>query len=104
MAFLAAVVEVVGRNKRLMAALGAEVASMPKPHDGPAREHPLYQSWHGHITRLLREADPALDAELLAGLLLAGLQSDPILRLLERGETDRLAKAVQTLASGLLGS
>jgi hypothetical protein len=31
MAFLAAVVEVVGRNKGLMAVLGAEVAPMPKP-------------------------------------------------------------------------
>lgn len=45
---------VVGRNKGLMVALGAEVASMPKPHDGPAREHPVYQSWHGHVTALLR--------------------------------------------------
>ena len=102
MAFLAAVVEVVGRNKGLMAALGAEVASMPKPHDGQAREHPVYQSWHSHVVALLNEADPALDAELLADLLLAGLHSDPILRLLERGETDRLTKGLQTLAAGLL--
>jgi AcrR family transcriptional regulator len=102
MAFLAAVVEVVGRNKGLMAALGAEVASMPKPHDGPAREHPVYQSWHAHVVALLRDADPALDADLLADLLLAGLHSDPILRVLERGETDRLAEALQALAAGLL--
>lgn len=102
MAFLAAVVEVVGRNKGLMAALGAEVASMPKSHDGPTREHPVYQSWHSHVVALLNEADPALDAELLADLLLAGLHSDPILLLLERGETDRLTQALQTLAAGLL--
>jgi len=102
LAFLAAVVEVVGRNKGLMAALGAEVASMPKPHDGPAREHPVYQSWHSHVTALLREANPSLDAELLADLLLAGLHSDPILRLLERGETPRLTKALQTLAASVL--
>jgi AcrR family transcriptional regulator len=102
MAFLAAVVEVVGRNKGLMAALGAEVASMPKPHDGPAREHPVYQAWHAHVTALLLEANPSLDAELLADLLLAGLHSDPILRLLERAETDRLTQALQTLANGLL--
>jgi hypothetical protein len=48
---------------------------------------------------LLNEADPVLEADLLADLLLAGLHSDPILRLLERGETDRLT---QTLAAGLL--
>ncbi|MGB3439605.1 MAG: TetR/AcrR family transcriptional regulator [Actinophytocola sp.] len=102
MAFLAAVVEVVGRNKGLMAALGAEVASMPKPHDGPAREHPVYRSWHGHVTELLAAVNPDLDAELLADLLLAGLHSDPILRLLERGETTRLTAALQAMAAGLL--
>ncbi len=102
LAFLTAVVEVVGRNKGLMAALGAEIASMPKPHDGPAREHPVYQSWHGHVSALLAEANPDLDAELVADLLLAGLNSDPILRLLERGETDRLAAALHALAEGVL--
>jgi AcrR family transcriptional regulator len=104
LAFLAAVVEVVGRNKGLMAALGREIASMPKPHDGPAREHPIYQVWHGHISTLLAEARPDLDAELLADLLLAGLHSDPILRLLERGETDRLTAALHTLTTGALNT
>ncbi|GAB1512998.1 TetR/AcrR family transcriptional regulator [Actinophytocola sp. KF-1] len=102
LAFLTAVVEVVGRNKGLMAALGAEVASMPKPHDGPAREHPVYQLWHGHVSALLAEANPALDAELVADLLLAGLHSDPVLRLLERGDTDRLTAALHALAEGVL--
>jgi AcrR family transcriptional regulator len=102
LAFLAAVVEVTGRNKGLMGALGREVASMPKPHDGPAREHPIYQVWHGHVSMLLSEARPDLDAELMADLLLGSLHSDPILRLLERGETDRLTAALHTLAKGIL--
>jgi AcrR family transcriptional regulator len=104
LAFLAAMVEVVGRNKGLLAALGQEVASMPKPHDGPVRENPTYQAWHSHISTLLAEARPDLDAELLADLLLASLHSDPVLHLLERGETSRLTAALHTLATGALNT
>jgi AcrR family transcriptional regulator len=104
LAFLAAVVEVVGRNKGLMAALGQEVASMPKPHDGPADEHPIYALWHTHASTLISAERPDLDADLLADLLLAGLHSDPILRLLERGETTRLTAALHVLATGALDS
>lgn len=102
LAFLAAVVEVTGRNKGLMAAVGREVASMPKPHDGPAREHPIYQVWHAHVSTLLAQAREDLDADLLADLLLGSLHSDPILRLMERGETDRLTAGLHTLANGIL--
>lgn len=103
LAFLSAMVELMGRNKGLLAALGQEVATMPKPHDGPARENPTYLSWHTHISTLLREANAAVDAEVVADLLLAGLHSDPILRMLERGETARLTAALHTLAEGALG-
>jgi AcrR family transcriptional regulator len=102
LAFLSTVVEVVGRNKGLMAALGQEVAAMARPHNGPAREHPIYDMWHTHISTLITQERPDLDAPLLADLLLAGLHSDPILALLERGETDRLTAALQLLASGAL--
>lgn len=102
LAFLSAIVEVVGRNKGLLAALGAEVATMPKPHDGPAREHPVYDAWHTHLSALLAAANPSLDAPVVADLLLAGLHSDPILRLMERGELDRLEQALHALAVGVL--
>jgi AcrR family transcriptional regulator len=104
LAFLSAVVEVVGTNKGLMAALGAEVAAMARPHNGPAREHPIYDLWHTHVSTLIAAERPDLDAELLADVLLAGLHSDPILRLLERGETARLTAALQLLALGALDS
>ncbi|TDV36090.1 TetR/AcrR family transcriptional regulator [Actinophytocola oryzae] len=104
LAFLTAVVEVVGRNKGLIAALGHEVASMPKPHDGPAREHPIYEMWHGHVCALLAEERPDLDADLIADVLLASLHSEPVLHLLERGETDRLTAALHVLALGALNS
>src|SRR6476469_2701474 len=104
LAFLSAVVEVVGRNKGLMAALGQEVAAMARPHNGPAREHPIYDLWHTHVSTLIKTERPDLDADLLADLLLAGLHSDPILTLLERGETDRLTAALHTLATGALNT
>jgi hypothetical protein len=95
-------VELMGRNKGLLAALGQEVATMPKAHDGPIRENPTYRAWHTHISTLLKEANEKADAEVVADLLLAGLQSDPILHLLERGETTRLTAALHTLAKGAL--
>jgi AcrR family transcriptional regulator len=104
LAFLTAVVDVVGRNKGLIAALGQEVASMPKPHDGPAEEHPIYNMWHSHVSTLMAEERPDLDTDLLADLLLASLHSDPILRLLTRGETARLTAALHVLAEGALNS
>jgi AcrR family transcriptional regulator len=104
LAFLSTVVEVVGRNKGLMAALGQEVAAMARPHNGPAREHPIYDVWHSHVSALITAERPDLDADLLADLLLAGLHSDPILTLLERGETTRLTAALQTLATGALNT
>jgi AcrR family transcriptional regulator len=99
LAFLTAVVEVVGRNKGLLAALGHSVTATQQT-DGD--DHPVYRFWHGHISALLAEARPDLDADVLADLLLAGLNTEPTLRLLERGESARLADALQALATGLL--
>jgi AcrR family transcriptional regulator len=98
LAFLSAVVDVIGRNKGLLAALGQEVA--PRAHGG---DHPVYTFWHGHISELIAAERADLDAPLLADLLLAGLQAEPILRLLERGETVRLEKGLHTLAAAILG-
>jgi AcrR family transcriptional regulator len=97
LAFLTAVVDVVGRNKGLLAALGQAVP--PGSHD---EDHPVYTFWHNHIGTLIAEQRPDLDAPLLADLLLAGLVAEPILRLLERGETERLKQALHVLAEGIL--
>lgn len=97
LAFLTAVVDVVGRNKGLLAALGQAVPA--GSHD---EDHPVYAFWHNHIGTLIAEQRPDLDAPLLADLLLAGLVAEPILRLLERGETERLKQALHVLAEGIL--
>lgn len=97
LAFLSAVVDVIGRNKGLLAALGQAVP--PRQHGD---DHPVYRFWHGHVSDLITAARPDLDAPVLADLLLAGLHSEPILRLLERSETDRLTAALHVLADGIL--
>ena len=97
LAFLSAVVDVVGRNKGLMAALGQEIA--PRSH---GEHHPVYEFWHGHLSALIAAERPELDVPLMADLLLAGLHAEPILRMLERGETARLKDGVHALANGIL--
>ncbi|GCE01684.1 TetR/AcrR family transcriptional regulator [Embleya hyalina] len=106
LAFLDAIVDVVARNKGLMAALGHAASTAPKPDVDPTEDprtaHPVYGFWHGHIADLLAAHRPGLDAETQAHLLLAGLQSRSVLRLLEQGEGERVAAAVHTLAEALL--
>jgi hypothetical protein len=96
-------VAVVARNKSLLAALGHAAATAPRqPDQGPPGDHPVYRSWHGHLSALIAEQRPDLDAELLGHLLLGSLQSDPILRLMERGEGQRLADGLRELATSLV--
>lgn len=103
LAFLDAMVAVVARNKSLLAALGHAAATAPRPPDqGPPGDHPVYRSWHGHLSALIAEQRPDLDAELLGHLLLGSLQSGPILRLMERGEGQRLADGLRELATSLV--
>ncbi|MYR62458.1 TetR family transcriptional regulator [Streptomyces sp. SID625] len=104
LAFLDGVVDVVSRNKGLLAALGhAATATHRQNEDGDeGGEHPIYRFWHGHISALVAEARPGLDADLLAHVLLGALHSSPVLNLLEQGEGERLSDALRTLATSLL--
>jgi AcrR family transcriptional regulator len=120
-AFLDAVVDIVGRNKGLVAALGAALPSVERPStdthcmDGPtlaaAEDHPateqvrpVYDVWHTHISALIAEERTDLDAGLVAHILLSSLHSDPILRLLESNQGHRLAAALHALTSALLAA
>ncbi|WP_214412615.1 TetR/AcrR family transcriptional regulator [Sphaerisporangium fuscum] len=104
LAFIDAVMDVIGRNKGLLAALGQAVTSTSPQEDAGEDDHPVYGLWHGHVSGLIAEIRPDLDSEVLAHLMLAGLHSRPILRLLERGETERLAGSLRAVATALLDS
>ncbi|SNY48511.1 TetR/AcrR family transcriptional regulator [Paractinoplanes atraurantiacus] len=102
LAFLTAVVEVVARNKGLLAALGTGAPGAGAPKQEPREEHPVYRSWHGHISRLVHERRPDLDADMLAHVFLATVHSEPILNALERGDGDRLDRTLRDLVTGLM--
>jgi AcrR family transcriptional regulator len=103
LAFIDGVIEVVSRNKGLLAALDhAEAVVQARIPDG--EPPPLHALWHRHISELIHEARPDLDADLTAHLILASLHSDPIQRLLAaEGGADRLSDGLKTIIEALLG-
>lgn len=101
LAFLGAVVEVVARNKSLM----AELAYTPAPTGDQAGDRdrpPVYAFWHGHISKLIAAQRPDADADLIAHVLLGALHSDPILKELAANGPERLAATLRLLGSALL--
>ena len=102
LAFVDGVIEVVSRNKGLLAALdhAEAVVTAKLPDDDPP---PLHALWHRHIADLLHEARPGLDADLIAHLILASLHSDPIQRLLATDDgADRIAAGLRTMITAVL--
>ncbi|MEV1315165.1 TetR/AcrR family transcriptional regulator [Micromonospora arborensis] len=102
LAFLTAVVELVARNKGLLAALGPAAPVTAAPEQERREAHPVYRSWHGHISQLVHQQRPDLDADMLAHVLLATLHSEPILNALERGDGNRLDRTLRDLVTGLM--
>jgi AcrR family transcriptional regulator len=103
-AFIEGVIEVVSRNKGLLAALDhAEAVVQARiPDEDPP---PLHALWHRHISDLIHEARPDLDADLTAHLVLASLHSDPIQRLLTtEGGADRLSTGLKSIIAAVLSS
>jgi hypothetical protein len=94
-AFFDAILDVATRNVSLMAAY--EHAESGERQDGL-----LYQVWHQHVSSLIAQARPDLDAELLGHLLLGSLHSDLVLHLLRRQETERLTATLRELITTLL--
>lgn len=101
LAFFDAVVDVVARNKGLLAALGHAVSAAPRPDHGDDG-HPLHRAWRAHVQALLAAERPDLDAEAAADLLLGALTSDPVLRMFERGEGKRVSGVLHAMAEALL--
>jgi hypothetical protein len=107
-AFLDAIIEVVGRNKSLLAELAYSSAANPPPEPAgksAARhsdDHPVYRFWHGHISALIAAQRPEADAEMLAHLLLGALHSEPVLAQLAAEGPARLTAAMRALADAAL--
>ncbi|TQS45828.1 TetR/AcrR family transcriptional regulator [Cryptosporangium phraense] len=103
-AFLDAVVDVVARNKNLLAALGH--AEAVAPHDeATLAEHPVYVFWHGHVAELLTAAGQptaGANAGTVAHLLLAPLRSGAVLDLLEADRAGDVKAGLRALARGAL--
>ena len=115
LAFLDAIIEVVSRNKSLMAELAYSAAAEPPPNEGPANEgpaqeppahkrddHPVYRFWHGHISSLIGAQRPDADAGMIAHVLLGALHSEPILAQLTTDGPKRFATAIRALACAVL--
>jgi AcrR family transcriptional regulator len=114
LAFLDAVIEVVGRNKSLLAELAFSGAAEPAAtdkgaaagegaaKDGHRDDHPVYRLWHGHISTLIAAQRPDVDAEMIAHVLLGALHSEPILACLAVDGPARPAAAVRALARAIL--
>jgi AcrR family transcriptional regulator len=103
LAFLDAVVEVVSRNKNLMAELGHP--AFAQQHSGPSgdlEKHPVYAFWHGHISSLIASQRPDVDAELIAHVMLGALHSQPVLDELTTEGPARLTAAIRALACAVL--
>jgi AcrR family transcriptional regulator len=105
LAFLAGIIEVITRNRSLMAELGYSAAAS-RPARGPARQerghHPVYRFWHGHISALIAAQRADVDAELIAHILLGALHSEPILAQLATDGPERLTAAMCAMARAVL--
>lgn len=99
-AFLDGVVTLAARNGGLLAA--HEHAQATRKHNTePRQANPIYVFWHGHVSALLVEANPSLDADLIAHLILGSLHTEPIATLLRAGDSDRLSACFHQLTDSL---
>ncbi|MFF7939326.1 TetR/AcrR family transcriptional regulator [Nocardia gamkensis] len=93
-AYFDAMARLVIDNSELMVAYRTE-----PPHPRTAEFHAF---WDNHITTLLREARPDLDAEVVGRLLLGALSAELVPAMVRAGETDRLLAAVRELVESVL--
>jgi AcrR family transcriptional regulator len=113
-AFLDAVLDLVGRNRSLLAELSYAAATeirrdaaSKEPATAQDEGKPMvYPLWHGHLSALLAAQRPDIDAGLTAHLLLGALHSEPILaRLTADGPGEgaaEVAAALRAMARSIL--
>ncbi|MEV0108931.1 helix-turn-helix domain-containing protein [Nocardia sp. NPDC050799] len=94
LAFFDAMARLVIDNLALM-----EVYRGVSPHP---RTEEFHRFWRAHITALLSEARPDLDAETVGRLLLDGLAGQTVPDMVRAGSTDRLLAAVDQQVRAIL--
>ncbi|RFU36764.1 TetR/AcrR family transcriptional regulator [Actinomadura logoneensis] len=105
LAFVDAIVDVVSRNKSLLAELSRSGVTLPSSdeyHANQPNPHAVYAFWHGHISALLLAGNPEVDADTFAHVLLGSLHSDPILARLTAEGPDRLKAALRSMITAQL--
>ncbi|WP_043650598.1 TetR/AcrR family transcriptional regulator [Nocardia thailandica] len=93
-AFVDAMLDLVTDNVELVAAYSA----MP-PHPDSEEFHAF---WAAHLTALLREARPDLDADTMAALLLSTIGGSLTQQMARAGRTDRVRASLRALVDALL--
>ncbi|MFI6218687.1 TetR/AcrR family transcriptional regulator [Nocardia brasiliensis] len=94
LAYFDAMTRLVIANSELMVAY----RTVP-PHPRTGEFHAF---WDNHITALLREARPDIDAETVGRLLLAAIGGELVQAMIRAGETERLLDAVRELVESVL--
>ncbi|WP_067890007.1 TetR/AcrR family transcriptional regulator [Nocardia vaccinii] len=69
----------------------------------PEREN-LHAFWAAHITGLLREARPELDAQAMAALLMAPLGSEIVVRAVQTVGRERIRQSMRELVASVLAT
>ncbi len=100
-AFLDGVVKLAMRNVGLITA--QEHAQATRKDSAPRQESPIYLFWHEHVSGLLAEARPDVDADLIAHLILSSLHTEPVAALLRAGDGERLAVCFRQLVTAVAG-
>ncbi|MFG1708244.1 TetR/AcrR family transcriptional regulator [Nonomuraea sp. M3C6] len=101
LAFFAAVAALAARNGNLMAAHEHAMVTR-KAAEQPREANPIYLFWHRHVSGLISEGRPDVDAEQIAHMLLGTLHMEPIASQLRAGEYERTAAGFAVLVKGLL--
>ncbi|MGP4096568.1 TetR/AcrR family transcriptional regulator [Nonomuraea sp. KM90] len=95
LAFLDELAELAQRNLALFSAHERACAE-DKYRD------PTYLRWHAHVTALIAEAGPGLDAEFAAHALLGSFDADLARHVMAEGGVARLKSSVRGLARAIL--
>lgn len=93
-AFFAAMTELVTDNVELVAAYNA----VP-PH--PRRDE-FHAFWAEHVTDLLRQARPDIDADAVGPLLFAALGAEPVAVMVRAGQAERVSAAMREVVLSLV--